>query len=100
MKIILNEYDIACNGQTVRKRVVKEFPYSNADGVCEIREDLRKEKVGVPLTDSEGKTIYYYGNGLREYRWLADTDGFQIKYRNKWYDAESIDWDFNYKCER
>jgi len=64
---------------------------------CVIRKDLQKEGLGVPLQDATGKFdryIYISGKAKRQYRWLGDTEGFQVKYRGQWYHAYSIDFDF------
>lgn len=66
--------------------------------LCIVRRDLQKEGVGVLIwqreDDNSNKYQYVQGKVKREYHWLGDTGGFQVKYRNKWYNAYSIDFDF------
>jgi hypothetical protein len=71
------------------------------DGYCTIRKDLVRQGDSVPLMDvpEESQTdsteaVYISGGAKRIYRWLRDTEGFQIKYKGKWKFAYSIDFDF------
>ncbi len=60
---------------------------------CRIREDLIEAGLMIPLitlTDC----VYITTRRKRQYRWINDDEMFQIKYRGKWYYAESIDFEF------
>jgi len=56
--------------------------------VAFIRMDLLKAELGVPIGNE-----YYFESKPLKYRWLSDVD-FQVLFKNKWQNAESIDWDF------
>jgi len=58
---------------------------------CKVREDLIDSELLIPI----GNT-YYTGNKEFKYRWKPN-DQFQVLYKNKWQDAESVD--FNFYCK-
>lgn len=61
---------------------------------CIIRKDLQSQGLAVPLHKTDSEVFYIKGGAKRTYRWLGDIDSFQVKYRNNWYNAYSIDYDF------
>ena len=56
---------------------------------CTIRKDVRKHLLAVPIGN-------YFEGGSKplEYRWASSVK-FQIFYKGKWRNAQSIDFDFN-----
>jgi len=60
---------------------------------CRIRKDLVESETAVPIMRKD-KQHFIHSNAWREYRYLDDNT-FQIFYRDNWWDAYSIDFDFN-----
>lgn len=53
-----------------------------------IREEIWLENLSVPVGDG------FYGSRIKlPYRWIGD-ETFQVFYKGKWQNAESIDWEF------
>lgn len=69
---------------------MKKVKEIKSAGFCIIRKDLQKQNLRVPIGDAS----YYSGSYPLSYRWLKDTEGFQVLYQGTWQDAESIDFDF------
>jgi hypothetical protein len=59
---------------------------------CKIRKDLVKSGTAVPIMYKE-KQRFIHGDAKREYRW-KDEDTFKIWFRDKYWRAYSIDYDF------
>lgn len=64
----------------------KEIP---AAGFCIIRPDLFKENVAVYFINRRVKYPF-----AMLYRWLNDDEGFQVLFKGKWRNEESIDFEF------
>jgi len=61
-------------------------------GFCIVRHELTKDKLSVPVG---GKHLNFTeASRPLPYRWLNDDEGFQIRFKEQWLDAESIDFDF------
>ena len=52
-----------------------------------IRKDLIQLELAVPVGN-----FYYFSTESLLYRWVGDL--FQVLFKNKWRNSESIDWDF------
>lgn len=53
-----------------------------------VREDILNDNLSVQVGNN------FYGNkGKRPYRWIGD-ETFQVFYKGKWQEAQSIDWEF------
>jgi hypothetical protein len=59
---------------------------------CKIRKDLVESETAVPIF-YKGKQRFIHGNAKREYRW-KDEDTFEIWFRDKYWGAYSIDFEF------
>lgn len=60
--------------------------------LCRIRKDLVESKTTVPIMYKD-KQRFIHGNAEREYRW-KDEDTFEIWFRDKYWQAYSMDFDF------
>lgn len=62
---------------------------------CRVRKDLLKDELGVPIFLGQSDKEHHLFTGKKiQYRWLEDTEGFQVKHNGRWYNAYSIDFDF------
>ena len=59
---------------------------------CTIRKDLESQHLSVTIGDDTVQS-FVTGNEELEYRWIDD-DTFQVKYKGKWVNANSIDFEF------
>jgi hypothetical protein len=55
---------------------------------CKIRQDLLDQNLKVPIGNS------YYTGSKRLYQYMWRKDKFYIKFRGRWQEALSIDFDF------
>lgn len=75
----------------------------NNTNKCRVRPYLINAGLSVPLTRYEGdeeRTFYFKGGGPVEYRWVnegTDHERFEVLVNGVWYDAYSIDFDFEVK---
>ena len=60
---------------------------------CRIRKDLLEDDIMIPLSINSNYT-YIGTSRKKQYRWINDDEQFQIKHCGKWYNAESIDFEF------
>ena len=60
---------------------------------CRIRKDLLEDGLMITLIMEE-EFIYIRTSRKKQYRWINDDEKFQIKHCGKWYNAESIDFEF------
>jgi hypothetical protein len=64
--------------------------------MAKIRPDITYIDFACPI-ERNGKTKYISGRKWRESRWLNEgkkNERFQIRYYGKWWDAQSIDYNF------
>lgn len=63
---------------------------------CEMRPDLFKNEGMPPLVGLDTDATIYPTHRIYEYRYtnLNDCESFQVKYKGKWYSANSIDFNF------
>jgi hypothetical protein len=63
---------------------------------AKIRSDIVYRDEAVPI-EKDGNIVYIAGRKWRQSRWLNEgkkNERFQIRYYRKWWDAQSIDYDF------
>jgi hypothetical protein len=62
--------------------------------LCWLRVDLQGYSTTLWRHKKESLNVWLSISKTYLYRWLDDNEGFQIKYKNKWYFAYSTDFDF------
>lgn len=61
------------------------------EGLAYVRQELLNKNLSVPV----GDVIMYHDEKPLPYRWINETEVFQILYEGEWHKGVSTDWDFD-----
>lgn len=93
----MNEQTSVLLTETVLKLKLNKKGSNMELKLCQIRKDLGEQNLKIPLVDLRSGDIYYCGNKniKLEYNWQSEDNGtILVKLGDKWYQGDSIDFDF------